>query len=325
MRGIQSWWRSFLPLVLVGMMAGPCFAAVTCNRVVAIVNNQVITLFELDNRIKEMTGHSAEDLRAHNESQFLDVRRRVLQLLVDEKITEEKIKELGIKISDRQVDAAIEKIKRDNQATQEDLLARLEREGLNYAKYRQRIKSEIERSELIEYEVKSKILISEEDVARYYNEHKSTYFSGDKVHLASIFLLRKNPKDPGEREELNRRGEEILAKLKAGEDFSELARKFSQGPGADEGGDLGVFRWDQLDSEAKRILEGVPAGGFSDLIFRDNGVQIIKIVERQGGEKRPLEEVKEAIYDVLYREEVNKRYESWLKGLRESSYTKIIF
>jgi peptidyl-prolyl cis-trans isomerase SurA len=325
MRGIQSWWRGLLAFALIGTMASPCLAAETCNRVVAIVNNQVITLYELNNRIKEMTGHSAEDLKARNESQFLDLRRRILQVLVDERITEEKTKELGIKINDRQVDAAIEKIKRDNQVTQEDLVARLEKEGLTFAKYRQRIKSEIERSELIEYEVKSKILISDQDIARYYNEHKSTYFSGDKVHLASIFLLRKNPKDPGEREELSKKGEEILAKLKAGEDFGELARRFSQGPGADEGGDLGVFRWDQLDSEAQKILEAVPEGGFSDLIFRDNGIQIIKLLQRQGGKRRPLEEVKDAIYDVLYREEVNKRYETWLKGLRESSYTKIIF
>jgi peptidyl-prolyl cis-trans isomerase SurA len=325
MRGIQSWWRGFLPFALVGLMAGPCFAAQTCNRVVAIVNNQVITLYELNNRIKEMTGHSAEDLRARDESQFLDARRRILDLLIDERITEEKIKELKISVSDRQVDAAIEKIKQDNQFTQEDLLARLERDGLTYAKYRQRIKNELERSQLIEYEVRSKILISDEDISRYYVEHESSFATGEEVHLASIFLLRKNPKDPGEREELNKRGQEILTKLRAGEDFSELARRFSQGPGADEGGDLGTFRWDQLDPEAKKILEGVPEGGFSDLIFRDNGVQIIKVVERQGGRRRPLEEVKEAIYDILYREEVNTRYQSWLKGLRESSYTKIIF
>jgi peptidyl-prolyl cis-trans isomerase SurA len=325
MKGIQCLWRGFLPFALAGLMAGPCFAAVTCDRVVAIVNNQVITLYELNNRIKEMTGHSAEELKARNESQFLDVRRQILQLLIDEKITEEKIKELKIKVSEETVDAAIEKIKRDNRLTQEDLLAKLQSEGLTYAKYREKIKGEIERSDLIEYEVSSKILISDKDIARYYDEHKSTFVIGDRVHLASIFLLRKNPNDPVENEELKKKGEEILAKLKAGVDFSELAKRFSQGPGADAGGDLGVFQWDQLDPEAKKILEGVPEGGYSDLIFRANGVQIIKVVERQGGKRRPLEEVKAAIHDVLYREEVNRKYESWLKGLRESSYTKIIF
>jgi peptidyl-prolyl cis-trans isomerase SurA len=325
MRRIQFLWRGFLAFTVVGLTAGPCLAAVTCDRVVAIVNNQVITLFELNNRIKEMTGYSAEDLKARNESQFLDVRRRIIQLLIDERITEEKVKELKIKVSEERVDAAIEKIKQDNQLTQEDLLARLQSEGLTYAKYREKIKGDIERSDLIEYEVSSKILISDKDIARYYDEHQSTFVTGDRVHLASIFLLRKNPNDPVEQEDLKERGQEILAKLKAGADFGELAKRFSQGPGADAGGDLGVFRWDQLDPEAKKILEGVPEGGFSDLIFRANGVQIIKVVERQGGKRRPLEEVKEAIHDVLYREEVNRKYESWLKGLRESSYTRVIF
>lgn len=325
MKEIQCLWRGFLPFALVGLMAGPCFAAVTCDRVVAIVNNQVITLYELNNRIKEMIGYPAEELKARNESQFLDVRRHILQLLIDERITEEKIKELKIKVREEQVDAAIEKIKRNNQLTQEDLLAKLKSEGLTYAKYREKIKGEIERSDLIEYEVSSKILISDKDIARYYDEHKSTFATGDRVHLASIFLLRKNPDDPVEKEELTKRGQEILAKLKAGADFSELAKRFSQGPGADAGGDLGVFPWDQLDPEAQKILEEVPEGGVTPLIFRANGVQIIKVVERQGGKRRPLEEVKEAIYDTLYREEVNRKYESWLKELRESSYTKIIF
>lgn len=315
----------FFFLVVTCLAAVPSFATETHNRVVAIVNNQIITLHELNKTIKEMTGHSAEDLRLRNEEQFLDARKQILTRLIDERIAEEKIKALNINVGDRHIDAAVEKIKRDNQLTQEDLLARLKEEGLTYENYRKRIKSQIERAQLIDYEVKSKIIISDADVARYYEKQASSFGGEGKVHLASIFLMRKNPDDSGEMDELRRRGEEILAKLKAGEAFAEIAKRFSEGPGADEGGDLGAFRWDQLDPEARKVLEEIPEGGFTDLIVVPNGLQIIKILEKQEGKKRPLEDVRDAIYEILYRQEVDRRYNEWIEGLRKSSYTKIIF
>jgi len=308
-----------------GLAAPVSFSAETCNRVVAIVNDQVITLHELNKTIKELTGYSADDLRLRNEEKFMDARRQILARLIDEKIAEEKVRELGIKVSDRQIDATIEKIKLDNQMTHEDFVARLQIEGLTYEKYRERIRSQIERAELIEHEVKSKIIVSEEDIARYYEQNESSFDTGTKVRLAGIFLGRTNPNDPSELDELVKRGEEILAKLRAGADFSETARNVSQGPGADEGGDLGTFQWNQLDPEARRLLEGVPVGGFTDPIVRQNGVQIIKVVEKQEGNKKPLQDVKNAIYEILYLQEVDRRYEKWITGLRESSYTKIIF
>jgi len=315
----------FFFLAVIGLMPALSYAAETCNRVVAIVNNQVITLYELNKTIKELTGQSAEELKQRNEKEFLDARRQILYRIIDEKITEEKIKELKINVSDRQVDAAIERIKSDNQMTHEDLLARLQADGLTYEKYRERIKAQIERAQLIEYEVKSKIIVSEADIERFYEENKSHFGTGEKVRLASIFLVRKDPNDTGELDALKKRGGEILAKLKAGADFSELARRFSEGPGADDGGDLGSFQWDQLDAEAKKFLEGIPEGGYTDLIMRPNGLQIIKVVEKQEGKKKSLEEVRNSIYEILYRQEVDNRYNEWIKGLRESSYTKIIF
>jgi len=312
-------------------VAASCLAAVssyateTRNRVVAIVNNQVITLHELNKTIKELTGHSAEDLKLRNEEQFLDARRQILTRLIDERIAEEKIKALNINVGDRHINSAIERIKQDNQFTQEDLLARLKEEGLTYEKYRERIKGQIERAQLIDYEVKSKIIISDADIARYHEKYASSFGSEEKVHLASIFLMRKNPNDSAEVDDLRRRGEEILARLKAGEAFDEVARKFSEGPGADEGGDLGAFRWNQLDPEARRLLEGIPERGFTDLIVGPNGLQIIKILEKQEGKKKPLEDVRDAIYEILYRQEVDRRYNEWIEELRKSSYTKIIF
>ena len=315
---------SFLILAM-SLWLEPLFAAEVCNRVVAVVNNDVITLYELNNRMKEMTGVPPEELMLKSEAMYRDARQKILELLIDEKIAQAKIKELRIQVSDKQVDSYVEKLKRDNQLTQEDLVAGLEKEGLSYEKYRERIKRDIERAQLIEYEVRSKIIIREETIQKYYEEQKGTFGVAEKVQLAGIFLMRKNLKSEEEMRELYSKAQEIAAKLKAGADFSQMAGTYSDGPGAKQGGDLGQFTVDHLEPGLKSVVEALPEGGISDPLVRPNGIQIIKVVKKQTGKIRSLEEMKEAIYGILYQEEVNRRYQNWIKELRESAYTRVVF
>jgi peptidyl-prolyl cis-trans isomerase SurA len=320
--------RSIGPFFLVALVLlfGPQrVSAEIFNRVVAIVNDDVITLYELNQRIREMTGSTAEDLRDRDERRYLETRRQILELMIDEKCAEEKVRELGIKIPPQQIDAAIETIKRRNRWTQEDLVAMLKKEGITHEEYRERIRTELERFELIDNQVKSKIIIREEQIAQYYEENQKDFSSEETVQLAGIFLIRKNPEDEKEFRELNIKGEDILGRLKNGEDFAALAKEFSQGPGANEGGDLGAFKADQLEPELRKALEGIEAGQFTDLIIKKNGIQIIKLIKKQKAQARPFEEVKDAIYAKLYQQEVNKRYMAWIRELRKETYTKIIF
>ena len=314
---------SFL-ILITGLWLEPLFAAEVCNRVVAVVNNDVITLYELNNRMREMWGVPVEELMQKNEAMYRDARQKILELLIDEKIAQAKIKELRIQVSDKQVDSYLEKLKRDNQWTQEDLVAGLEKEGLSYEKYRERIKRDIERAQLIEYEVRSKIIIRDEAIQKYYEENKGTFGAAEKVHLAGIFLMRKNLKSEEEMRELYKKAQDISAKLKAGADFGQMAGTYSEGPGAKQGGDLGQFTVEHLEAGLKSVVEALPEGGISDPLVRPNGIQIIKVVKKQTGKIRSLEEMKEAIYGILYQEEVNRRYQNWIKELRDSSYTRVI-
>jgi parvulin-like peptidyl-prolyl isomerase len=173
--------------------------------------------------------------------------------------------------------------------------------------------------------VKSKIIITEEKIKSYYLEHQAEFGSEAKVHIAGIFLTRKNPDNEREERELHKKGEEILDKLKKGADFGVLARQHSEGPGSQEDGDLGTFKTEDLEPELRKICESLPEGGVSDLIVRPNGIQIIKLLTKEGGRVKSLEESRNAIHSTLYTNEVNKRYNSWIEELRESSYTKINF
>ena len=115
------------------------------NRIVAIVNSDVITLYELNAKIKQLTGLQPNDLRNQDMEGYLKTRRQVLDLLIDEKLASDKIQELGIDVSPKEVEAAIEKIKKDNNLTDEDLKTSLKKQELTYESYRKDIKNELER------------------------------------------------------------------------------------------------------------------------------------------------------------------------------------
>ena len=320
--------KSMRILLFLAMVALPGFhhaAGETLNRVVAIVNDDLVTLHELNKKIQALTGLTPVELRGQNEENYYKIRSQILELLIDEKITRGKIQEMGIEVDQKEIDNAIEKMKSDNKWTQEDLVSRLQSDGLSLEKYRENMKGELERIRLVNLEVRSRILIRKEIMTQYYEENKDRFSDEMKVHLASIFLLLKNPDDEKESLEIEKKGGTILARLKAGEDFKDLARKFSQGPGAEDGGYLGVFKLDELNPGLKKILEVIPEGGFSDLIIMPKGIQIIMMVKKDGGKAKSFEDVEDAIYGILYQEEIDKRYKAWIKELRERSYTKIIF
>jgi peptidyl-prolyl cis-trans isomerase SurA len=295
------------------------------NRVVALVNSELITLYELNKRIRVVTGLDPIDLKRKDEKAYLQTRRQVLDALVNEKIALEKVRELGIEVTPKEVDAAIERLKQTNHLTHEDLIDNLKRNGMTYEAYRGKIKSDLERAQLINFEVKSKIIIREEKIKAYYNAHIDEFSSAEKVHLAAIFLKQKDPSAQDEALTLYRKGERLVSRIKSGEDFAEIARENSQGPGAEGGGDLGLFRTSNLDPELAKIVQDMSPEDVSEPIIRPSGIQIIKLVERERGSVRPLEKVKDAIYGILYREEINRRYTSWINELREQAYLKIIF
>ena len=146
-----------------------------------------------------------------------------------------------------------------------------------------------------------------------------------EVHLATIFLKQEDPSNQEETVALLRKAEEIVFRLKKGEDFGKMAREFSQGPGAEEGGDLGFFKTAQLDPDLLEVLKGMSTGDVTRPIIRQAGIQIVKLLEKQDSGVKPFGEVRDAIFEILYKEEIDKRYSSWIKGLREKAYTKIIF
>lgn len=313
-----------LLLILFALAPGYLLAEIT-NRIVATVNSDIITLHDLNVSIKRLTGLSAKDLQLKNEKEFYEIRRAILDNLVNEKITEQQIIKLGIKVTAKDVDEAIEKVKRENNFTQEELIYSLKLDGVTLKEYKDKIEKQIERFRLVNYEVKSKIVITEEDIKKYYQTHSKEYTEISKVRLARIFLRVRNPNDKEEIARVKSLGVEILQRIKQGHDFSEMAKTYSQGPAGPEGGNLGWIKASQLEPTLRKKIDKLSVGEHTDLDLAPSGFQIIKLAEEKKGGLKPFEEIRDAIYSKLFKEKVEKRYATWLNKLRKGSFIKITF
>jgi peptidyl-prolyl cis-trans isomerase SurA len=297
----------------------------TCNRLVAIVNDDVITLHELDKKIKALTGVDAETIRRRNPPEYQKVREKVLDLIIDDRIAQKRINELGIEIYEKEIDEAIQKIMEDNQWNRKELLAMLQSRGLRMDEYRKTVKEDLQKQRLINYEVKSKIIIREEQIETYYQEHKERFQRKQGVELASIFLPKNASNNAGSSNKVQEKAEKILEALRNGADFSTMARQHSEGPGARQGGYLGRFDPSQLDPVIRRSIEETPEGEISDLIITANGIQIIRVISKGGSGVQPLERARPTIRRILMNEEIDRRYAAWIQELRKETYTKILF
>lgn len=297
----------------------------TCNRLVAVVNDDVITLHELDNEIKMLTGMDAETIRQKNQSEYQKLQERVLDHLINERIAQKRIDELQIEISEKEIDDRIQRVMEENQWNREEFLATLQSKGLSLDDYRKSIKKDLQRHQLINYEVKSKIIIREEQIENFYEDHKERFQRKPGVELASIFLPGGSSGDAGHATAVQEEAEKILEALRNGADFATMARQHSEGPGARQGGYLGRFDPSQLDPVIRRSIEETPEGGFSDLIIKPDGIQIIHVISKGGSGVLPLEKARPTIRRILLNEEIDRRYAAWIQELRKETYTKILF
>jgi len=320
----EPWVPMLLLLAVIGMSVPSNLGAEITNRVVATVNSDIITLYELNSLIEQVTGLSVSTLRLQDEERFYQVRSALLNSLINQKITEQQVQKLGIKVTERDIDEAIERIKRENRITQEELLFSLKSKGITLEEYRAQLRKDIERRRLVKYEVSSKIVITEEDLRKYYLDHIGQFSEPRKVKLARILLKTSNPGDQELMATAKQRGEEVLRKLKEGSSFSDLARTHSQGPAGSEGGCLGWIPFDQLDPSFKKRIATLSPGEYTELYECPHGLQIVQKVEDKGGVKS-FAEVRDAIYSKLYKAKVEEKYADWLSQLREESFIKVVF
>jgi peptidyl-prolyl cis-trans isomerase SurA len=243
--------------------------------------------------------------------------------MILERLTAQEVKRHNIAVSDVEVDKALEDIKRSRGYTDDQLQYVLGQDGKTAEDLRQNLREEIERSRLIQRVLKSKTVITDEEVeARIRNRGP---LEQDNRRRLALILLSGSKESGRSMEQARELARQIHERLEKGEDFAKLARQYSQGPAVEDGGDIGFITSDELAPPIEKATRGLEPGEFTEVVETVGSSYIFKVLDVQG----PLEagamnaEAREQVRKRPYQEEMNRKYEEWIRELEKRSFIKI--
>ena len=314
---------SILILLIFVLSVGICGATIV-DKIVAIVNGEIITLAELERHRSRLRDRSETTGNAwEKRAKIFESRRMILARLINEKLVDQQCKKLSIKVTTRDLDMAIEDVKKLNAITDEQLKRALMAEGLSWEDYRQELREQIKRAKLVSRVIRKEVAVDEEGLKKFYIQHIERFKEPDQIRASHILIMIPQDADDLLVEALRQKGEKILERLRRGEDFGELARLHSDDASAKNGGDLGFFKRGELLPEFERVTLNLQPGQVSGLVRTKIGFHIIKVTARKEGLVIPYEEVTEKVKDQYVEEESQRLYEAWLKKVKAESFIEV--
>ncbi len=305
--------KIFIVLVSIFSVFFSVSHAEVMDRIVAVVNEDIITLIELDKAISpyllelEKTGYSHEK----KEKIITKLQKDMLTKMIEFKLTEQEAERLNIKVSPEELEASIDQFLDQENITIDVLKKALLKEKITYEEYKSDIKNKILRPKLVNLVIRSKVVITNEEIGKYYEDHTAEYSGEKKYHLRNILVS------------LEQEIIKIKTMLDQGESFSKMAKEYSLAPNALSGGDLGAFELDVFADNIREHILLLKEHQYTDAILTDGGYQIFYLEKIDMKDSKSLEQAKDEIVRKLFSVKAEKKYEEWFKGLKERSHIQI--
>ncbi len=292
--------------------AGAGYAEVV-DRIVAVVNDEIITMSELQNMAKSVEANAG---MKPSSIESKELQHQMLDALIDRKLAKEEAKRRGISLSEKEIDQAVVQMRQRNHLTDDEALNRaLSQAGLTLKELKQQISDQLIQERLLQVAVGAKVMISEADVRRAYDEGTKGD-GGAQLHLVSIKLSFPAAADEAAKEAIKQKAETVAKEVKQGAPFKEVAQRFSL-----EATDMGFVNQNDLDPRLGEALAKVKNKEVLP-IQTPQGLQLIQVVERRTGEARSYEQVAPEIRQQLMKREMEKQFAEWVKTLRAKAHIK---
>jgi peptidyl-prolyl cis-trans isomerase SurA len=294
-------------IVLASLCAGRAQAEdVVLDGIVALVNGKPITAYELEERMRPVYAQTqGRSLSTDEVAQIADLRRRLLDQLIDDQLLEDEAARYKLKFSDQEVNNQVKEFLTKRNLTEEDLKRQLALQNMTREEFVRNMRRDMIKHQLIGGAVTSKVVVTDSEVQQSYEENKAAY-SKDRMVQLSILLVPAN---------LN--PAELKKRIDSGEmTFADAVGKYSQGPGLGNGGDIGYIAWKDLAPEWSAALGGLKPGQVSDPVRVQDFAGLLKVVSIKEGEELPLDAVREQIYQALHQKKFEKIFQEYMLGLR---------
>lgn len=312
--------------VLCCLFAIPAFSADTViEEIVARVNDQIITRTEYT-RSRDQLKQELQQ-QSNPDKAFAERDKDVLRDLIDRQLLLEKGKDLGITAETEVIKRMDEMRKQMKLDSMEDLEKAATAQGVSFEDFKQNMKEQIITQQVIGREVGSHMALSKEEEQKFYDEHKEDLRQPEQIRLSEIMVVPPASKDPADAPQdlaaAREKAEGLLADIRKGAKFEDVAKKSSNGATAAQGGDLGYFKRGVLDKNLEDKTFAMKPGDVSEVIQTKQGFVILSVVEHQEAGIPPFAEVEPKVQDAMYMQKLQPALRAFLEKLRTEAYIDV--
>ncbi len=306
-------------IIIVYFLSVKIALAEVANKILAVVNDEVITNQELNDFLSPLyVQYEATYKGKELEEKIAQAQKEMLNQLIDDKLILQEAKKENIIVSDNEIEEKIEELKQ-RFTSPELFLAALEQQNLTLNKLEGLYRDQLMIKELVNRQVRFKVAVDPLEITRYYQSHLEEFKEPESVHLSNILIKTKDRQDSDAKSE----AEGILKSLKEGADFAQLAKEHSQGQNAAQGGDMGFVFKGQLLKEVDEVIFKLNPGEISGVVKTDLGYHILKVHEKRSEQVKPLTAVQAEINEALSKEKFEERFNEWIGKLKKHAYVAI--
>lgn len=317
-------------MLIAGLLAGNTLARAQANEpaspyggtvaegIIARVNDQIITKSDFERAQADMDQVG----RQHQETmqEISAAHKELLRDLIDQQLWLSKGKELNVTGETELVKKLDEIRKQYNLETIDDLEKAAREQGVSFEDFKANIRNNIITQEVMRQEVGEHIQMTPGEVERYYEAHKADYAQLESERLSEILISTGGADDPAKVAAAKAKADDIEARLHAGGDFAQLARSFSDGPTASEGGDLGQYKRGQLGKLLEDQTFNLNSGQYTDPILTRQGYIILKVVQHIPGGPRPFKDVTQDVEEAYYMSRMEPAIRDYLNKMRDEAF-----
>src|SRR6266851_1416861 len=299
----------------------------TVEEIIARVNNEIITRSEY-NKARQTAEEEAKSEcqnRCTPEQLQIDIEDRqknTLRDLVDQSLLVQRAKDMGVSVEPELI-KKLDAIRTENKLlSMEELEKAVSGQGMNWEDFKNNIRSTLLTQRVISSEVGSHITVSDEEITKYYEAHKTEFVRPEQVALREIVVSTEGKK-PEDLPDLKKKAETALKRVQDGEDFAEIAKRLSDGSTKNQGGFLGVYKRGELSKELEDKVFKMKRNELTEVMETRQGFLVLQVLEHYDEGEQALDKVKNEIMDKLYGGRMEPAMREYLKTLREQSYVVI--
>lgn len=298
---------------------------VTLDRIVAVVNDEVITRLELDSRLNFAARQLARQGTPPPPKDVLE--RQLLERLVNDRVQVQFARETGLRVDEAELDRAIQRIASDSKLTLDQLRQALERDGVPFQKFREDIRTEIVVARLREREVDNRITVTDGEIDNFIASQEARQGRSDEFNVSHILIRVPESASPEQINERRTRAEQALGQLRNGADFRQVAAAFSDAPDALSGGAMGWREENRLPTIFVDTVRSLRVGEVSEVLRSPNGFHLVRLNDKRGSQTPVIVQQTNARHILIRTNELVSESEARarLVGLKERLENKADF